>query len=59
VFAEGFDLDAAEAVCGLGDIQAFDAAGLLGSLLGKSLVVAEPPGTALRFGPAATLPGYA
>jgi predicted ATPase/class 3 adenylate cyclase len=49
VFAEGFDLDAAEAVCGFGDLQAFDVTGLLGSLVDKSLVVAEPVGEALRY----------
>ena len=42
VFAEGFDLDAVEGVCGGGDIEAFDTADLLGSLVDKSLVVAEP-----------------
>ena len=41
VFAESFDLDAAEAVCGFGDIEVFDVASLLGSLVDKSLVVAE------------------
>jgi predicted ATPase/class 3 adenylate cyclase len=49
VFAETFDLEAAEAVCGFGDIEAFDVAGLLGSLVDKSLVVAEPTGAALRY----------
>jgi predicted ATPase/class 3 adenylate cyclase len=49
VFAEGFDLDAVEGVCGGGDIEAFDTAGLLGSLVDKSLVVAEPAGGALRY----------
>jgi predicted ATPase/class 3 adenylate cyclase len=49
VFAESFDLDAAEAVCGFGDIEAFDVAGLLGSLVDKSLVVAEPAGATLRY----------
>ena len=49
VFAEGFDLDAAEAVCGFGDIEPFDVAGLLGSLVDKSLVVAEAAGPALRY----------
>jgi hypothetical protein len=48
VFAESFDLDAAEAVCGSGGIQAWDVAGLLGSLVGKSLLVhadsLDPPG---------------
>jgi predicted ATPase/class 3 adenylate cyclase len=49
VFAGSFDLDAAEAVCGFGDIEAFDVAGLLGSLVDKSLVVAEPAGAGLRY----------
>ena len=49
VFADGFDLDAAEAVCGFGDIDVLDVAGLLGSLVDKSLVVAEPAGPALRY----------
>ncbi len=49
VFAEGFDLDAAEAVCGFGDIAVFDVAELLGALVDKSLVVAEPAGGALRY----------
>ena len=49
VFAETFDLDAAEAVCGFGDIAVFDVAELLGSLVDKSLVMAEPAGGALRY----------
>ncbi|MGH3284595.1 MAG: ATP-binding protein, partial [Streptosporangiaceae bacterium] len=49
VFAEGFDLDAAEGVCGTGDIETFDVGDLLGSLVDKSLVVAEPAGAALRY----------
>ena len=49
VFAESFDLDAAEAVCGFGDIEALDVAGLLGSLADKSLVQAEPAGGTLRY----------
>jgi predicted ATPase/class 3 adenylate cyclase len=49
VFAESFDLDAAEAVCGFGDIEVFDVAELLGALVDKSLVVAEPAGDALRY----------
>jgi predicted ATPase/DNA-binding CsgD family transcriptional regulator len=44
VFAGGFDLDAAEAVCGLSGIDVLDVAGLVGSLVDKSLVVAEPAG---------------
>ena len=49
VFAEGFDLDAAEAVCGFGAIEVIDVAGLLGSLVDKSLVIAEPTGETLRY----------
>ena len=49
VFAGGFGLDAAEAVCASGSIDALDVAGLLGSLVDKSLVVAEPAQTALRY----------
>ena len=49
VFSETFDLDAAEAVGGEGHIEVFDVADLLGSLVDKSLVVAEPAGGALRY----------
>jgi predicted ATPase/class 3 adenylate cyclase len=49
VFAGTFDLDAAEAVCGSGDIAALDVADLLSSLVDKSLVVAEPTGPTLRY----------
>jgi predicted ATPase/class 3 adenylate cyclase len=49
VFAGSFELAAAEAVAGAGDIDVLEAAGLLGSLVDKSLVVAEPDGTALRY----------
>jgi predicted ATPase/class 3 adenylate cyclase len=49
VFAGGFDLAAAEAVGGSGTIDAVEVAGLLGSLVDKSLVVAEPAGTVLRY----------
>ena len=49
VFAGGFDLDAAEAVCGSGGIDVLDIADLLGSLVDKSLVVAEPAGETLRY----------
>jgi predicted ATPase/class 3 adenylate cyclase len=49
VFAETFDLEAAEAVCGFGDIGTSEVAGLLGSLVDKSLAVAEPAGAALRY----------
>jgi predicted ATPase/class 3 adenylate cyclase len=49
VFADSFDLDAAEGVCGSGRIDALDVAGLLGSLVDKSLVVAEQAGRGLRY----------
>jgi tetratricopeptide (TPR) repeat protein len=49
VFAGRFDLDAAEAVCGFGDVQVPEIAGLLGSLVDKSLVVAEPALEAFRY----------
>ena len=49
VFAGGFDLGAVEGVCGGGDVEAFDTADLLDSLVDKSLVVAESAGDALRY----------
>jgi len=49
VFAGGFDLAAAEAVCAREPISAVEVAGLVGSLVDKSLVVAEPIGPALRY----------
>jgi predicted ATPase/DNA-binding XRE family transcriptional regulator len=49
VFAEGFGLDAAEAVCGFAGIDVLDVADLLGSLVDKSLVVAEHSGGILRY----------
>jgi predicted ATPase/class 3 adenylate cyclase len=49
VFAGSFDLAAAEAVCGSGRLDVLEVAGLLGSLVDKSLVVAEQAGTGLRY----------
>ena len=49
VFAEGFGLAAAEAVCGFGDIAVFEVTELLGSLVDKSLVVAEQAGGEVRY----------
>jgi predicted ATPase/class 3 adenylate cyclase/Tfp pilus assembly protein PilF len=49
VFAGSFDLAAAEAVAVAGAIDALEVAGLLGLLVDKSLVVAEPAGPALRY----------
>ena len=59
VFADGFDLSAAEGVCGFGDIEALEVAELLGSLVNKSLVGAEPAGSTCATGcwrPSASLP---
>jgi predicted ATPase/DNA-binding XRE family transcriptional regulator len=50
VFAGGFDLAAAEAVCGGGTADAADVAGLVGSLVDKSLVTAESVGARIRYG---------
>jgi predicted ATPase/class 3 adenylate cyclase len=49
VFADSFDLAAAEGVCGFGDIDSLDAADLLGSLVDKSLVIAEQGPQAGRY----------
>ena len=49
VFADSFGLDAAEAVCGSGRLDVLDVADLLGSLVDKSLVVAEQAGETLRY----------
>jgi predicted ATPase/class 3 adenylate cyclase len=49
VFAGSFDLAAAEAVAGSGASDAVEVAGLLGSLVDKNLVVADPAGTGLRY----------
>jgi predicted ATPase/class 3 adenylate cyclase len=49
VFPETFDLAAAEAVCGFGDIEEFEVADLLGSLADKSLVVTESAGPSVRY----------
>ena len=49
VFAGGFGLDAAEAACGSGRLDVLEVASLLGSLVDKSLVVAERAGAGLRY----------
>jgi non-specific serine/threonine protein kinase len=49
VFAGGFDLRAAETVCGYADIDRRDVVGLLGSLVDKSLVMIEPGPSGLRY----------
>jgi predicted ATPase len=59
VFAGSFDLDAVEAVGGTGGIEVFDVARLLGSLVDKSLVMAEPAGQTLRYRLLETIRQYA
>ena len=49
VFSEGFDLEAAEAVGTLNDLDVFDIADLLGSLVDKSLVVADSNKGLVRY----------
>ncbi|MFN7954937.1 MAG: tetratricopeptide repeat protein [bacterium] len=48
-FAGGFSLDAAEAVCATGDVDAFDVVDLLTNLVEKSLVVHEPDRSRYRM----------
>jgi predicted ATPase/class 3 adenylate cyclase len=59
VFADGFDLEAAEAVCAFRDIDVFDVADLVGSLVDKSLVIADHAGGALRYRLLETIRQYA
>ena len=59
VFVDGFDLDAAEAVCAAGTVDAFDVADILGSLVNKSLVTAERTSGTLRYGLLETIRQYA
>jgi non-specific serine/threonine protein kinase len=49
VFAGGFTLEAAEAVCTGADLEAGDVLDLLSRLVDKSLVVAEQQGTLARY----------
>ena len=49
VFSEGFDLEAARAVCSFDGIEEFDVMEILGSLVDKSLVVTEPADGTLRY----------
>jgi non-specific serine/threonine protein kinase len=49
VFVDGFDLAAAEAICGFGDIEEFDVTDMVGSLVDKSLLVAEQLGGTVRY----------
>jgi predicted ATPase/class 3 adenylate cyclase len=49
VFAGGFDLEAAEAVCVSDTVDALDVLDLLGSLVAKSLVIADHSPQAVRY----------
>lgn len=49
VFVDGFDLEAVEAVCVLDDIESYEVADLVASLVDKSLVLAEPSGQTVRY----------
>ena len=49
VFAGGFDLPGAEAVCATGDVDSLAVLDLLGSLVDKSLIVAEHGSDSVRY----------
>jgi predicted ATPase len=49
VFVNGFQLDAAEAICAGGDLDVFAVTDLVISLVDKNLVAAEPTDGALRY----------
>jgi predicted ATPase len=59
VFPESFDLAAAEAVCGFGNSDRLGIAELLGSLVDKSLVLAERTGETSRYRLLQTIRQYA
>ena len=59
VFVSSFELAAAEAVCTDGDIDVFDVSELLGSLVNKSLVVADRTEGELRYRLLETIRQYA
>jgi predicted ATPase/class 3 adenylate cyclase len=59
VFAGSFDLDAAEALCTSPAVDEFDVADLLGSLVDKSLVVADHAAGSVRYRLLETIRQYA
>ncbi len=59
VFSGGCDLAAAEAVCSCGELDARDIAAVLGSLVDKSLVVADLAAEAPRYRMLETIAEYA
>ena len=58
VFAGGFDLRAAEAVCGFDPIDDIDVIDLVGSLVDKSMIVADRGGLGMRYRLLETLRQY-
>ncbi|MDQ0784629.1 BTAD domain-containing putative transcriptional regulator [Streptomyces sp. B3I8] len=58
VFAGGFDLEAAEAVCGGADIAREDVLNLLAGLVNKSIVVVNSSGDRARYGLLETIRQY-
>ena len=59
VFVSGFDLKAAEAVCSTETIDEFDIADILGTLVNKSLVIADRVDNTLRYRLLETIRQYA
>jgi predicted ATPase len=59
VFVGGFELEAAEAVCGAAVAETFEVAELLGSLVNQSLVMAERSSGSLRYRLLETIRHYA
>ncbi len=59
VFAGGFDLEAAEAVCGADPIAPEDVLDLVNSLVEKSLIMVEQEGRASRYGLLETIKEFA
>ena len=59
VFAGGFELEAAEAICAADSVDAFDVLDLLGSLVSKSLVIADRTPESVRYRTLETIRQYA
>ncbi len=57
VFSDGFELDAAEAVCGT-DLDRHDVLNLVSSLVDKSILIREEAGTGVRYRMLETLHEY-
>jgi len=58
VFADGFELDAAEAVCALDDLPVDQICDLVSALVDKSILIAEHIGSGLRYRMLATIRAY-